>query len=95
MGGFSCEKGMKTRFFAGCVKISPFYFAVSFVIMEIVTPAGKEYKEGDVLSVTQNELTVRRHLEENKTDVMTIKRCNNIDEAGEIFAQTLSKKLGK
>lgn len=65
------------------------------VTMEFVTPEGTEYKQGDVLSVTENELTVRRHLEENKTDVMTIKRCNNIDEAGEIFAQTLSKKLGK
>lgn len=51
-------------------------------------------RKGDILSLNGNKITVRRYLEEGRTDEIVMTRVNSANEVMQIFQQMIAEKKG-
>ena len=51
-------------------------------------------RKGDILSINGNKLTVRRYLDEGRTDEVVMTRVNSANELMQIFYQMIAEKTG-
>ena len=51
-------------------------------------------RKGDILSINGNKLTVRRYLDEGRTDEVVMTRVSSADEFMQIFRQMIAEKTG-
>ena len=51
-------------------------------------------RKGDILSINGNKITVRRYLDEGRTDEIVMTRVNSADEFMQIFYQMIATKTG-
>lgn len=51
-------------------------------------------RKGDILSINGNKLTVRRYLDEGRTDEVVMTRVSSADEFMQIFYQMIAEKTG-
>lgn len=51
-------------------------------------------RKGDILSISGNKMTVRRYLEEGRTDEVVMTRVSNANEFMQIFLQMIADKKG-
>ena len=51
-------------------------------------------RKGDILSINGNKLTVRRYLDEGRTDEVVMTRVSSADEFMQVFQQMIAEKTG-
>ena len=55
---------------------------------------GGTTRKGDILSINGNKITVRRYLDEGRTDEVVMTRVSSADEFMQIFRQMIAEKTG-
>lgn len=55
---------------------------------------GGTTRKGDILSINGNKITVRRYLDEGRTDEVVMTRVNSANELMQIFRQMIAEKTG-
>ena len=55
---------------------------------------GGTTRKGDILSINGNKITVRRYLDEGRTDEVVMTRVSSADELMQIFRQMIAEKTG-